>query len=269
MAVFTELSDNDRNEIAAAYGMGALTSVIGLADGDTETTYLFRSQSGEYIVTLFENGAEPFDLERAFRTMETLSAAGIPCPKTSRTQEGQATMRASGKLVAVVSFVEGSPSAYASPAKCADLGRRGAQIHRTLMRSCGRAKESLPRGPIHGAFSPDNVFFLGDTVSGIINFRLRHEDVLAAELARMLVAWTMLQDGTLDAARAEAILAGYSGVRALEDGERQALPAFVLAAAARLLAESKDNADVQRRALNAFLSAQRLSFSEPVMAGAT
>lgn len=267
MAVFTELSDSDGNEIAAAYGMGALTSVIGIADGDTETTYLFRSQRGGFIVTLFENGAEAVDLERAFRTMETLSAAGIPCPKTLRTEGGQATIRASGKLVAVVGFVEGSPSACAGPEKCADLGRRVAQIHRTLTRSCSRAKGNLPKGPIHGALSPDNVFFLGDAVSGIINFRLRHDDVLAAELAEVLVSWTMLWDGTLDVARAEAILAGYSGVRALEDSERQALPAFVLAAAARLLAESEDNSDVQGGALNALLSAQRLSFCEPMMAG--
>jgi len=267
VAVFTDLSDNDRNEIAATYGMGSLTSVIGIADGDTETTYLFRAPRGEFIVTLFENGAEPFDLECAFRTMETLSAAGIPCPKTLRTEGGQATIRVSGKLVAAVSFVEGSQSACAGPAKCADLGRRAAQIHRTLMRSCDRTKGSLPKGPIHGAFSPDNVFFLGDAVSGIINFRLRHDDVLAAELAEVLVSWTMLQDGTLDVARAEAILAGYSGVRALEDSERQALPAFVLSAAARRLAASEDNTDVPGRALNTFLSAQRLSFSEPIMAG--
>ncbi|CAN7295545.1 phosphotransferase [Pararhizobium sp. LjRoot255] len=267
MAVFTDLSDNDSSEIAAAYGMGALTSVIGIADGDTETTYLFRSQRGEFIVTLFENSAEPFELERAFRTMETLSAAGVPCPKTLRTEEGRATIRACGKLVAVVGFVEGSPAACAGPAKCADLGRRVAQIHRTLMRACGRPKGSLPRGPIHGALSPDNVFFLDDAVSGIINFRLRHDDVLAAELADMLVSWTVLQDGTLDVARAQAILAGYSGVRALDDGERQALPGFVLAAAARLLAESKDNTDIRGGALNAFRSAQRLSYSEPSTAG--
>ncbi|TIR42672.1 MAG: homoserine kinase, partial [Mesorhizobium sp.] len=82
MAVFTQLSDDDREAISVAYGIAPLTSVIGIADGDTETTYLFRSQRGEYIVTLFENGAEPFDLERAFRTMELLSAACVPCPKT-------------------------------------------------------------------------------------------------------------------------------------------------------------------------------------------
>ncbi|NEJ11325.1 homoserine kinase, partial [Rhizobium leguminosarum] len=52
MAVFTEISDEDRNSIAAAYGMTSLSSVIGIADGDRETTYLFRTAGGEFIVTL-------------------------------------------------------------------------------------------------------------------------------------------------------------------------------------------------------------------------
>jgi hypothetical protein len=65
MAVFTELSDGDRQSIIAAYGFTSLSSVIGIADGDTDTTYLFRAQEGEFIVTLFENGVQPLDLERA------------------------------------------------------------------------------------------------------------------------------------------------------------------------------------------------------------
>lgn len=102
MAVFAELSDSDRNEIAAAYGLNPLASVIGIVDGDTETTYLFGSQRGELIVTLFENGAGPFDLERAFRTMETLSAADIPCPKTLRTEGRQARVLAESEKIADV-----------------------------------------------------------------------------------------------------------------------------------------------------------------------
>ncbi|MDX8527926.1 phosphotransferase [Mesorhizobium sp. MSK_1335] len=258
MAVFTDLSDDDRDSIAVAYGITPLTSVIGIADGDTETTYLFRSQRGEYIVTLFENGAEPFDLERAFRTMEVLSAAGVPCPRTVRDENGEATIRVAGKLVAVVGFVQGSPSACASPAKCFDLGRRIAQIHRTLMPASPGNGQGLRRGPIHGALFPDNVFFLGDSVSGIINFRLRHDDVLIAELANVLVRWTMLQDGALDMNRAETILKGYCGVRPLQDNERQSLAAFVLAAAATFLAVSDGGSDLPVRVGNAFVSAQGL-----------
>ncbi|RWN07412.1 phosphotransferase [Mesorhizobium sp.] len=268
MAVFTQLSDDDREAISVAYGIAPLTSVIGIADGDTETTYLFRSQRGEYIVTLFENGAEPFDLERAFRTMELLSAACVPCPKTFRTETGGATIRLSGKLVAVVGFVQGTQSACASPAQCFDLGRRLAQIHRTLMPASPEKREGLPRGPIHGALFPDNVFFLGDCVSGIINFRLRHDDVLIAELADVLVRWTMLSNGALDGERAEAILKGYCRVRQLQDNERKALAAFALAAAATFIAVSEGSIDLRVRAENAFLSAQSLFAARETPIGA-
>ena len=107
MAVFTDLSEDDCDRIATAYRLGRLTSVIGIADGNAETTFLFRAERGEFIVTLFETGAEPFDLERAFRTMEMLAGAGVPCPSTLRTDTGAATITVSGKLVAVVGFVSG------------------------------------------------------------------------------------------------------------------------------------------------------------------
>jgi homoserine kinase type II len=42
MAVFTEISDEDRNSIAAAYGMTSLSSMTGIADGDRIGVANFR-----------------------------------------------------------------------------------------------------------------------------------------------------------------------------------------------------------------------------------
>ena len=57
MAVFTDLLDEDRDTIALSFGLGPLSSVIGIADGDRESTFMFRSARGKFIVTLFESGA--------------------------------------------------------------------------------------------------------------------------------------------------------------------------------------------------------------------
>lgn len=233
MAVFTELSDEDRDFITAAYGMTSLSSVIGIADGDTETTYLFRTGDGEFIVTLFENGAEPLDLERAFETMETLCSSGVPCPTPKRTIDGHATFQAAGRLVAVVGYVPGSSTANATADKCESLGRVMAQIHNTLERKSRKSSGDIPTGGIHGALIHENVFFLGDRVSGIINFRLRHDDALLSEVADALVAWTSEADGELDRVRAKALLNGYQEVRILTVAERRALPGYVLASASK------------------------------------
>lgn len=256
MAVFTDLSETECERIAAAFRLGRLTSVIGIADGDAETTFLFRADRGEFIVTLFESAADPFDLERAFRTMETLAIAGVPCPATFRTDAGAATMTVSGKLVAVVGFVPGSRSGEVTPGKCRALGICAARIHQTLAARATPSQCGLPKGAVHGALNRDNVFFLGEAVSGVINFRLRHDDLLIAELAQVLLHWTARADRTLDGARARALLAGYEEVRPLGRNERRALPTFVMAATATELAQEDKIADLQASACRAFASAE-------------
>ncbi|WP_105385098.1 phosphotransferase [Neorhizobium alkalisoli] len=252
MSVFTELSDADRITIAEAYGLRSLSSVIGIANGDTETTYLFRSSDGEFIVTLFENGAEPLDLEQAFETMDNLYANGVPCPKPRRTLDGKATMRAAERLVAVVSFLPGSPSKDANIGRCESLGRVVGQIHTTLEPKSKRKASLLPTGPIHGALDHDNVFFLNDAVCGVINFRLRHNDVLVAEIADVIVEWTTGASGAIATDHASAIVRGYETVRALTDAEKGALSGYVLASAARYYAGRGERDQLPRLALAAF-----------------
>jgi homoserine kinase type II len=256
MAVFTDLSETECERIAAAFRLGRLTSVIGIADGDAETTFLFRADRGEFIVTLFEGAADPFDLERAFHTMETLALAGVPCPATFRTDAGAATMTVCGKLVAVVGFVPGSRSGAITPGKCSALGRCAARLHQTLATRAAASRRGLPRGVVHGALNRDNVFFLGEAVSGVINFRLRHEDLLIAELAQILLHWTARADGTLDGELTDALLSGYEEIRPLGANERRALPAFVMAATATALAQQDRVADLRASACRAFASAE-------------
>ena len=232
MGVFTELSDEDRTSIVEDYGLKSLSSVIGIANGDTETTYLFRTGEGELIVTLFEDGVEPLDLEQAFETMDNLYANGVPCPKPIRTLDGRATTYVAERLVAVVSFLAGSPTMDISVERARSLGRVMGQIHSTLARKSQRKTVLLPTGSVHGALVHDNVFFLGDAVSGVINFRLRHDSVFVSEIAEVLVGWTLNARGQIDINRAHAILNGYQSVRSLTGPEKDVLPGFVLASAA-------------------------------------
>jgi homoserine kinase type II len=254
MAVFTELSDEDRLAITEAYGFTSLLSVIGIADGDAETTYLFRTREGEFIVTLFENGAQPIDLESAFETMEALTRKGIPCPRPKRTLAGRATSRAAARLVAVVNFLPGSSSAIASPAKCLSVGRVMAQIHTGLERKGRHKSADLPTGPVHGALNRENILFLGSEVSGVINFRLRRDDVLVSEIADVLAAWTGEPNGELNKVCARAILQGYGEVRGLSGGEIEALPAFVMAATSKRFACQKQKSGLPEAAMMAYRS---------------
>lgn len=241
MAVLTELGDEERDRIAALYAMGELQSTIGLADGDNETTFLFRAGRGDFIVTIFESPVEPQDLERAFRSMDAVRAAGVPSPRTVRTVDGEAAVRIGGKLVAVVEYVDGVATRTPTPMKCSDLGRHAALMHVTLTREYGQSRvigPSLPYGWVHGALCPENVFFVGDRVTGIINFRCQHWDYFVAEIAELAVNWCTADNGRLPFDLLRALLDGYVSVRPLEATEYEALPSFAVAAAATKSARS-------------------------------
>ncbi|MFQ5348085.1 MAG: homoserine kinase [Rhodothalassiaceae bacterium] len=92
---------------------------------------------------------------------------------------------------------------------------------------------SLPRGTCHADLFPDNVFFAGDRVSGIIDFYFSATDALAYDLAIALAAWGFDAANHWDRSRAQALLAGYEEIRALTPAERDWLPAFCLGAAVR------------------------------------
>ena len=93
----------------------------------------------------------------------------------------------------------------------------------------------LPEGVIHADLFPNNVFFLGDRLSGLIDFYFACNDLLAYDVAVCLNAWCFTPGRTLDRAKAEAMLAAYAAVRPLAPAEIVALPDLARAAALRFL----------------------------------
>ena len=93
----------------------------------------------------------------------------------------------------------------------------------------------LPRGIIHADLFPDNVFFLDNRLSGLIDFYFACNDFLAYDLAICLNAWCFEEDGSFNITKARRLLAGYGGVRPLEKGETEALPLLARGSAMRFL----------------------------------
>jgi homoserine kinase type II len=93
----------------------------------------------------------------------------------------------------------------------------------------------LPAGHIHADLFPDNVFFLGDDVSGLIDFYFACTDLYAYDIAVCLNAWCFEPDYAFNATSARALLRGYGGVRPLSHAETQALPILSAGAAMRFL----------------------------------
>ena len=93
----------------------------------------------------------------------------------------------------------------------------------------------LPQGVIHADMFPDNVFFLGDDLSGLIDFYFACTDTLAYDVAICLNAWCFEPDHSYNVTKGRALLKGYAGVRPMTTPERDALPVLARGAATRFL----------------------------------
>jgi homoserine kinase type II len=94
---------------------------------------------------------------------------------------------------------------------------------------------SLPPGHIHADLFPDNVFFLDDNLSGVIDFYFAATDLLTYDLAVCLNAWCFEPDFSFNVTKSKALLAAYQSVRKLSAEEQAALPVLCQGAAIRFL----------------------------------
>lgn len=95
--------------------------------------------------------------------------------------------------------------------------------------------QNLPRGIIHADLFPDNALFLGDKLSGLIDFYFACNDLLAYDVAICLNAWCFESDHSFNVTKARAFLNAYEKVRKLSAGERAAFPLLARGAAIRFL----------------------------------
>jgi homoserine kinase type II len=271
MSVYTPVTPEELAPWLARYPVGALRSLAGLAEGIENTNYRVETDTGRYVLTLFERlpAAElPFYLE----LMSRLAARGFPAPRPLADASGRTLGELKGRPACLVSFLPGHPLLAPDAPACATVGRTLADLHLSaadlpsapenprgrrwwkeaaarVMPHLGRedaellAEElrfqslfrfpDLPRGVIHADLFRDNVLWAEGRVSGVIDFYFAGRDTLLLDLAITANDWCAAPDGKLDPARAAALLAGYHARRPLTAIERGAWPVLLRAAGLR------------------------------------
>jgi len=277
MAVYTEVSDEDLERFVAEYDIGDVLSCKGIAEGVENTNYLLQTESGHYILTLYERRVSPEDLPYFLNLMEHLAGQDIPCPTPLHGRDGESLRSLCGRPAAIISFLEGMWPRRIHPYHCAALGEALADFHiagasfgmsrrnnlsvkswRPLLDSCiDRADqvesglgdtllreldhleanwpENLPEGVCHADLFPDNVFFRGETLSGMIDFYFACNDFIAYDVGICLNAWCFERDRSFNVTKAKLMLAAYRKRRPFSAEEMQALPLLARGSAMRFL----------------------------------
>ena len=277
MAVYTDVGDEDLAGFLAKYDVGALLSYRGIAEGVENSNFLVHTESGPFILTLYEKRVDANDLPFFLGLMNHLAAAGITCPVAIADKQRSTLRELAGRPAALISFLEGVWARKPQTGHCAEVGTALAGLHlaadgfaltrpnalaqpdwRPLFQSCREDAdhvstgleteieqelayldqawpENLPGGIIHADLFPDNVFFLKEKLSGIIDFYFACNDILAYDIAICLNAWCFEPDNSFNISKARAMLRGYMKVRPLSKAELTALPVLARGSALRFL----------------------------------
>jgi homoserine kinase type II len=129
VAVYTDISDDDLRTFLEAYEIGALVSVIGIAEGVENSNFLLLTDRGRYILTVYEKRVRAEDLPFFIGLMSHLSNNGVACPTPVSARDGSVLQTVQGKPAAIVTFLDGVWPRRVWPEHCRSLGLALADLH--------------------------------------------------------------------------------------------------------------------------------------------
>jgi homoserine kinase type II len=271
MSVFTKVTHSELREFLRQYPVGDLIGFQGIGEGVENTNYFVDTADGRWVLTLFER-LNVDDLPFFLGLMDHLASRGFAGAMPARNRDGRNLVTLNGKPAALVHRLTGQSVLFANLEQCAAVGRALGELHVTALSYAGHCANArgpawreqtarallpkvdaatraliedelraqatldlaaLPQGVIHADLFRDNVLFVDDRLTGVIDFYYACNDALSYDLAVTLNDWCFEPDGHLNAARWQAMSAAYRSRREPEDHERAAWPLVLRAAALR------------------------------------
>lgn len=132
MAVYTSVSDDRLAAFLSEYQLGKALSFKGIAEGVENSNYYLETDSGRFILTLFERRADPKDLPYFMAVKQHLAKKGFPCPAPIAASDGKVLRELEGRPAVIVSFLDGLSPTRPSAAQCRALGENLARMHLAL-----------------------------------------------------------------------------------------------------------------------------------------
>lgn len=271
MSVFTKVSHAELEAFLRQYDVGRLLGYTGIGEGIENTNYFVDTERGRWVLTLFER-LNYADLPFFLGLMEHLARHGYASAMPVPDHEGRTLSTLNGKPAALVARLTGQSVLFPTLAQCAAVGRALGELHTLTASYQGRCENSrgvawrretgetlipkttpdaaaliadelaahatlylagLPQGVIHADLFKDNVLFVDERLTGVIDFYYACNDALAYDLAVTVNDWCAEADGSLNRAHAGALLAAYRACRPPTATEKAAWPLVLRAAAFR------------------------------------
>lgn len=270
MSVYSVVTHPQLNQFFSHYPLGKVLSYEGIQNGIDNTNYFVTTTEGEFVLTLFES-LNADELPYFINLLLYLGQINLPCPRIKLDKQCQPLRELNNKQAAVFNRFPGRAALSPSIAHCHQIGLYLGKLHqhtqhydfpissnhdlrwcktvfhkieghltatdRALINNemCFQANNAvadLPRGLIHGDLFRDNVLFVDDKLSGLLDFYSAGTGILLLDIAITANDWCY-DNKVCNFEKLAALLSAYESVRPLEPSEKQNWPVQLRAAALR------------------------------------
>lgn len=271
MAVYTDLTPEQIEDLLRRFFVGDLKHFAGISEGVENSNFQLVTDSGEYILTLFETrGLRELDYAQAL--LLAAQECGLPVAAPMLGEGGAYRVEVAGKPAALSPCLPGEHPQRPDPGQVHQIGAFLGQMHALspgashpdlsfdlnpaeqralLLRLDGYVSQdqsrlldqgireleqtelsALPCGPVHGDLFRDNSLFHKGQLTGVLDFGAAHHGVLLYDLAIAVTDWCV-EEGRLQNSGIAVLLEGYEGHRPLSEQERVLWPAMLRLATLR------------------------------------
>lgn len=132
MAVYTHVPAEEMADLLTRYGVGALRSFKGIAEGVENSNYLVEAEGGRFILTLYEKRVDAGDLPFFLALLDHLADRGLPVPRALKDGDGVQIQTVAGRPACLIEFLEGVSLSHPTPAQAQATGEALGRMHGAL-----------------------------------------------------------------------------------------------------------------------------------------
>ena len=129
MAVYTDITDAELEAFLSGFDIGAPLAFKGIAEGVENSNFLLDTDTGRFILTVYERRVRPDDLPYFLGLMYWLAEHGFPSATPIPDRQGRLLSSIRGKPAAIASFMQGLAVRRPTIAHCREAGAGLAWLH--------------------------------------------------------------------------------------------------------------------------------------------
>ena len=129
MAVYTDITDEELQTLLAGFDLGAPLAFKGIAEGVENSNFLLETETGRYILTVYEKRVREEELPFFLDLMRWLADRGYPSAAPIADRNGRILQKVRGKPAAIVAFLPGLSVNRPSAQHCREAGEGLARLH--------------------------------------------------------------------------------------------------------------------------------------------